>query len=117
MDMNSKEFKSSIVGMSLFLSDRINFSLFALFSLLSYSRFSDNTAFTQDLSNWNVRNAQDRTEMCYGATSFSQNLCSRGPLMAANVVLRSMFRGTACPETADPVKTETGYSPMCYECP
>lgn len=95
-----------------------------------------NSAFNNDISQWNVRSLRDATDMFYGG-QFNQSLCSwldrlslelsevRGwdydgyHIGYETVRVDNMFHASNCPMTEDPVFnniSETWEGPFCYPC-
>ncbi len=74
-------------------------------SVMDMSRvFYGATSFDQHFNGWNVTSVTTMRSMFYSSASFNQNLCQwfNLPFRELPFVL-SMFGGTNCDETADPL--------------
>ena len=69
------------------------------------------SAFNQDISRWNVSNMHNLYGAFMDAKNFSQNLCAWGSLLPLDANVADMFKGTACPNTSDPVLP---HGPLCW---
>jgi Mycoplasma protein of unknown function, DUF285 len=85
--------------------------------------------FNQDLSEWNVQNVLQFSQMFASATHFNHSLCHWGEQILQHHVERSgvivnlsgMFNATSCLNTSDPTYTTTTSSdgssgPFCHSC-
>jgi surface protein len=86
-----------------------------------YRMFGDASSFNQPLNTWNVANVQNMQEMFAKSTwmnrvAFSQNLCSWGVKATSLTNVGSIFSGTQCPYTQDPVLGAGLTSPWCTFC-
>jgi hypothetical protein len=88
--------------------------------ITDFSRLFDATRnpaaaqFNQDVSTWNMTNAENLSAMFFNATSFNQDLCSWGDVVSATADVTNMFAWTGCSSNDDPASPEQG--PWCHVC-
>jgi surface protein len=84
------------------------------------SMFRGAVQFNSDISSWDVSSVQNLTTMFFSALSFNQSLCPWQHRLSPNVTTRSMFAGSACPDTTAPVwdPVDLAYSGLswCQPC-
>ena len=76
------------------------------------------SSFRSEISTWDVSSAVDISMTFVGATSFDIDLCEwRQQLPSSGQILtRSMFIGSGCPNTDDPDPANLEQGPFCAQC-
>jgi surface protein len=67
------------------------------------SMFRHARRFNRDISSWNLASVQDLDEFVLGASDFAQDLCPWQTRLPQGWTGIDMFKGTVCPNVADPV--------------
>lgn len=89
-----------------------------MFILIDFNRvFMDARSFDGPLESWRPVAARSMKDFCFGALSFSQDLCHFHEIVTADVNTDTMFLGTACPSQQDPFDGNGVFSgSFCFDC-